>query len=121
MKSRSILIIALLIFLTTGLKSQVISTFTPRYQVTQKGGIVFLSNVGTTCFVADTNALPPNTGISNNNTPSQYVDHDNDPTTFSSTSDSLNLAPCSEISFVGLYWGGNATSIYNRVGLKNTK
>ncbi len=91
-------------------QGQVIKTFKPVYQQTQKGGIVFISNVATTCRIADTNAMPPSTGTSNNSYPSYYVDRDGDPTTFSSTSDSLVLPPCSQISFVGLYWGGYATA-----------
>ena len=70
MKSKFLL--ALTIFIT-GLsltEAQVITTFKPRYQVTQKGGIVFLSNVATTCFVADTNSLPPSTGTTNTSLPS---------------------------------------------------
>jgi hypothetical protein len=92
-------------------QAQVIQTFKPVYQNSQKGGIVFLSNVALTCITPDTSAMPPSTGTSNNNLPSVYVDRDNDPSTFMSSSDSLALPTCSEISFAGIYWGGYATNV----------
>jgi len=89
---------------------------------------VYLANTITTCTgnCAGRNEVPPS-GTSQNNGPGYnitYVDIDGDASTFSSSSDSLNLANCSEVLFAGLYWGGviNAgTANYanrNRVKLK---
>ncbi|MEY3968102.1 MAG: hypothetical protein RL137_1007, partial [Bacteroidota bacterium] len=51
-----------------------------------------------------------------------YVDIDTDPTTFMSSSDSLNLPNCSEITWAGLYWGGKiTTSTANYVNRSNIK
>lgn len=87
------------------------------YQVTQRGGIVYLSNSfigcgsnpltsGGTCQTA-VNQMPPSSigAYNNNNFPSGVpIDIDGDPTTVMSSSDSLSLPACSEISFAGLYW-----------------
>jgi hypothetical protein len=95
--------------------SQVVSPFSIREQIQQKGGIRFVSNVSVTCN-SGTNCtngqsqLPPSGTAQNNNFTMSYVDIDGDPTTFMSSSDSLNLANCSEISWAGLYWGGKITT-----------
>lgn len=99
-----------LIIIGLELTAQVIKPMNKVYQKTQRGGIVFLSNVGMVCNLADTAAMPPSDGTLNDFTPSVYVDRDGDPSTFMSSSDSLNLPSCSDISFVGLFWGGHATA-----------
>ncbi|MFM7644004.1 MAG: hypothetical protein ACKO5N_04350, partial [Sphingomonadales bacterium] len=83
--------------------AQLVSPFTIRHQTQQKGGIRFISNVSvtcnssTSCAAAQAQAPPTGTGQNNNFTMS-YVDIDSDPTTFMSSSDSLNLPNCSEIT-----------------------
>jgi gliding motility-associated-like protein len=95
--------------------AQVITPFTIRYQATQKGGIRYVSNTATTCAssAACTNAkaeVPPAGTSSDNGFNAAYVDIDSDGTTFQSSSDSLALPTCSEISWAGLYWGGENTT-----------
>ena len=87
---------------------QVVTPFFVRKSITQNGGIIYLSNVSVKASPTSTvqNQIPPSgTGI-NDNYRDAYVDVDNDATTFMSSSDSLNLPSCSEISWAGLYWGG---------------
>lgn len=94
---------------------QVISTFTTRYQTTQRGGIRYVSNTAVSCNGAGAcatsriEAPPAGTGADNNYT-AAYIDIDADGTTFQSSSDSLALASCSEISWAGLFWGGEMTN-----------
>jgi uncharacterized repeat protein (TIGR01451 family)/gliding motility-associated-like protein len=107
--------------------AQLVSPFTIRHQTQQKGGIRFISNVSVTCnsSTSCTNAqaqMPPSGSGQNNSYTMSYVDIDSDPTTFMSSSDSLNLANCSEITWAGLYWGGKiTTSTANYVNRSNIK
>jgi hypothetical protein len=93
-------LIFLLGSLSTPIFSQVVSPFSIREQIQQKGGIRFVSNVSVTCN-SGTNCtngqgqVPPSGTAQNNNYTMSYVDIDGDPTTFMSSSDSLNLANCS--------------------------
>jgi gliding motility-associated-like protein/uncharacterized repeat protein (TIGR01451 family) len=48
-----------------------------------------------------------------------YVDIDGLSSTFMSSSDSLNLANCSEILWAGLYWSGRATSAVSNWNIRN--
>ena len=52
----------------------------------------------------------------------EYVDIDTDPSTWMSSSDSLALPACSEVSFAGLYWSArvqpNTTAYVNRNQIK---
>ena len=92
-------------------QSQIVSPFNIRYQANQKGGIQMISNVGLTCNAGNGNCstfqnqFPPN---GNHNQDGgvvmDYVDIDTDPSTFMSSSDSLDLPACSEVVFAGLYW-----------------
>ncbi len=109
-----ILIISL--FVSNTSFTQVVSPFNIRYQTNQKGGIVILSNVTLTCNSNSNNCgtyqqqVPP---IGNHNQDGgivmNYVDVDGFSSTFNSSSDSLNLANCSEILWAGLYWSGRIT------------
>uniref|UniRef100_UPI00163B3534 beta strand repeat-containing protein n=1 Tax=Croceivirga lutea TaxID=1775167 RepID=UPI00163B3534 len=76
-----------------------------------RGDYTFLSNsvMNRVDWVYDaTNWNEPYNGNQgNNNWHREYVDIDNDPTTFSSSSSSLSLPECSEIYYAGLYWAGN--------------
>ncbi len=120
----------LLLFVVQFSMAQVITPFNVRYQTTQKGGIVYLANVavgcssnpqtsGGSCQTGSTAVAPA--GTSNNNDFNQvYVDIDNDATTFQSSSDSLALPNCSQITWAGLYWGaqGNAATAPTRNDIK---
>ncbi len=92
--------------------SQVITPFTVRKSITQKGGIIYLSNTSSKAVPDNVvqNEIPPaGTGYDNNFT-NGYVDIDGDPSTFMSSSDQLNLPTCSEISWAGLYWGADCST-----------
>jgi gliding motility-associated-like protein len=90
--------------------AQLISPFTIRYQTTQKGGIRYISNTAVTCSGVGCGAgraeVPPAGTSTDNGFTAAYVDIDADGTTFSSSSDSISLPLCSQISWAGLYWGG---------------
>lgn len=94
--------------ITIGVSAQVIQPFNIIYQKNQRGGLTFLSNVALTCNLPDTLYMPPAFGRNNDGYASIYVDKDNDLSTFSSSSDSLDLASCSDITFAALFWGGLA-------------
>ncbi len=95
------------------LHTQVVEDFGIRYQTQQNGGIQFLANTSLYCgtgnqCVQAQNALPI-TGFpqdNNNDHNMVYFNSDTDSETWSSSSDSLSLGICAEISFAGLYWAG---------------
>ncbi|MEY4351756.1 MAG: hypothetical protein RL078_1835, partial [Bacteroidota bacterium] len=103
--------------------SQIVTPFAIRHQTQQKGGLKFLSNVAVSCnstqssCTAATGQMPPAGTSMNNDFTENYVDIDGDPTTFMSSSDSLILPNCSEVTWAGLYWGGRiatSNSSYNQ-------
>jgi gliding motility-associated-like protein len=100
----------LLLLCSTIIFSQVITPFSIRYQVTQKGGIRYISNTATTCSGSGCGAgrveVPPAGTSTDNGFTAAYVDIDADGTTFQSSSDSIALPTCSQVSWAGLYWGG---------------
>jgi len=132
MKTKQIaFIIFFLLCLNTIVKSQVITTFTPVYQTTQKGGIVYLANSSIGCAVNPpvasasscsngVNQAPPGGSYRDNDFNGAYIDIDGDGTTVSSSSDSLNLPACSQITKAYLFWGacGRNTSNKNDVKVK---
>ena len=99
-------------------QAQLLNSFDIHHQVQQKGSIVFVSNSSVSCGAScsATTSQPPPTGTNNGTTTSSYIDIDGNATTFMSSSDSLNLPNCSEISWAGLYWGGeiNGATDYSR-------
>jgi hypothetical protein len=123
------LLFFLLFLYHNSLFSQIVSPFNARYQNNQKGGITFISNISVSCgSVSGCSAAQQQTvttgGNSNGAYTQAYVDIDGNATTYMSTSDSLNLANCSEILWAGLYWSARinaATPNYldrNKVKLK---
>ena len=109
---KTIKLIGTLLFLSYYSIAQVITPFTVRKTVTQKGGILYLSNTASKAVPNNIvqNEMPPSgTGYDNNFT-NGYVDIDNDATTWMSSSDQLNLPNCSEITWAGLYWGADCSS-----------
>ena len=101
------------------LQGQIIEPFDIRFQAQQNGGIQFLANTTMHCGSSNNcleaqEAMPFEFPQDNNNGHDmQYFDGDNDPATFCSSSDSLALGTCAQISFAGLYWAarlGNSNS-----------
>ena len=115
----SILIVLLLIHQVSF--AQIVDPFSIRYQNQQKGGIVMLANVSVSCSncATTTSQVPPSGTGQNNNVTMNYVNSDSDPTTFMSSSDSLNLANCSEVLWAGLYWTGRVTNTTFNYSLRN--
>jgi len=107
MKTLFLLINVFVVSISLG---QIIDPFTIRFQINQKGSIKMLSNVSVGCACSAHNEMPP-AGVGDNNWFSaEFVDVDIDSTTFMSSSDQLNLANCSQISWAGLYWLGRLNS-----------
>ena len=103
----------LIVLSSTKIQAQLLNPFDIHYQAQQKGSIVFVSNAAISCGAscsATTSQVPP-VGTHNGSTTSTYIDIDGDALTFMSSSDSLNLPNCSEISWAGLYWGGEIAGV----------
>lgn len=105
------------LILATSALCQVEDDFEVRYESQHKGGIVFLANHSLSCDGSGSCnaalASMPITGANqeNNNAFNMvYVDVDNDPGTWSSSSDSLSLGTCATITWAGLYWAGRVES-----------
>jgi hypothetical protein len=98
---------------------QIVQPFSIRFQTSQKGSITMVSNTALTCN-PNTNGCNTATAFSTNSSGStsnsnngwtmQYTDMDGNASTFMSSSDSLNLLNCSEISWAGLYWNASNTN-----------
>jgi gliding motility-associated-like protein/uncharacterized repeat protein (TIGR01451 family) len=105
--------------------SQVENPFEVRYQTQQKGGIAYLSNVSVTCNsgfnCANAQAALPITGSGgdNNDFAMSYIDLDNDPDTWMSTSDSLDLSACGEVLWAGLYWASRLSTFTPNYAMRN--
>jgi gliding motility-associated-like protein/uncharacterized repeat protein (TIGR01451 family) len=94
---------------------QLVTPFTIRYQAQQKGGITFISNSAVTCnggvgCTTGQSEMPPLGTGSDDTFTAAYIDIDSDTNTYMSSSDSLSIPLCSEISWAGLYWGGENQS-----------
>lgn len=84
--------------------AQIVDPFTIRYQVNQKGGLVYLANTSVGCNCTANSEMPPSGSSDNNDFSMSFVDIDSDASTFMSSGDQLNLPNCSEILWAGLYW-----------------
>ncbi|MBI2258028.1 MAG: gliding motility-associated C-terminal domain-containing protein [Flavobacteriia bacterium] len=96
----------LVLFCSSFVFTQIIDPFSIRYQTNLKGGLIFLSNTSVGCDCSANNEMPPNGSGDNNNYSMDFVDIDNDGSTYMSSSDQLALPNCSEIIWAGLYWNG---------------
>ena len=100
---KKIITLSLLTCCTLFSMAQLVTPFSIRYQATQKGGIRFLSNSilscngGTGC-TSGRAEVPPAGTSQNNSFTMAYIDMDGNAATFSSSSDSLALPSCSQIS-----------------------
>ncbi|XLS29237.1 T9SS type B sorting domain-containing protein [Flavobacteriaceae bacterium M23B6Z8] len=82
-----------------------------------KGDYTFLANGILNRVNNNNSANDPYNGTANNNGfYRDYIDVDNDNSTFSSSSSTLNIPFCSKIAYAGLYWAGN----YQQEVLNNT-
>lgn len=99
--------------------------FEVRFQTQEKGGIVLLSNTSVSCNsgfnCANAQASLPITGMGgdNNDFNMTYVDVDDNPDTWMSSSDSLDLSDCGEILWAGLYWGSRVNTFTPNYALRN--
>ena len=72
-----------------------------------KGDITFIANNVLSIDQSGYDPEDPYDGSSSNGSVNmQYIDIDNDASTFSSSSDVLNLPTCSRVVYAGLYWAG---------------
>mgnify|MGYP001791369768 CR=1 FL=1 len=103
------LILSISIFLTSllNIKAQDVP-FTQRLSsggITVKGDVTFVSN---NILNREDSSFSPNDPFNGNGSNGQlniqYIDVDNDPTTFSSSSSILNVPTCSRVVYAGLYW-----------------
>ena len=114
-----ITILAIVLAFGSVFYAQIVQPFAIRYQTNQKGGLTFVANTALTCnpntngcnaAAGYTTASISSNTYNNNNWAMQYVDMDGNASTFMSSSDSLNLPQCSEITWAGLYWSASNTT-----------
>lgn len=114
---KNYIIIIFLNFLLSSAYAQLHKSMSKEFQITQRGGIVYVANAFISCSAnpltsgglcqTAVNEMPPIAAGAHMNNNFGYgtpIDIDGDPSTYMSSSDSLNLPPCSEITFAGLYW-----------------
>ena len=123
LRTGSLVFLALVVSLS--IHAQVEDPFEVRFQTQEKGGIALLSNIsvscnsGFNCSNAQASLPMSGTGGDNNDFNMTYVDLDNDPDTWMSTSDSLNLSDCGEILWAGLYWASRITTFTPNYAQRN--
>lgn len=107
----------LMLLLLLGLaQAQVVRSFTSRYSTNTQGDILLIGNTLMTCSTTGTNggqcvSTRNGAGSLNNNSFTMiYLDADSDPSTFNSSSATLNLPAGATVLWAGLYWGADAPS-----------
>ncbi len=115
-----------LAFVCGTMSAQVADDFEVRFSAQEKGGIWFLANHSLSCegngLCADALASLPISGNAqenNNAFEMTYVDVDDDSSTWSSSSDSLNLGGCAEVLWAGLYWAGRVDAYTPNLALRD--
>ncbi len=99
----------------------VITPFQPRFTMNATGDIAIVANTLMTAPASDPAATNGQNGVgskvNNNDFNMVFVNVDNDPTTFDSSSASLSLPAGATVLFAGLYWGGRnpQVSLENQV------
>ncbi|WP_340064111.1 hypothetical protein, partial [Ascidiimonas aurantiaca] len=81
--------------------------FEKRFETNIKGDVTFLANgiINRANVNNPSEANNPYNGTGNNNSFNvEYIDIDGDPSTFSSSSSTLNLDGCTKIAYAALYW-----------------
>jgi len=117
MRKQLLFLLALLCSITNF--GQTVVPFSLRYTTSAKGSIEFVSNASLQCdgtgggganCVDLAAELPPafDSWSQNNDHNAEYIDIDSDPSTFSSSADSLDLPLCSRIAYAAIYWGGRS-------------
>ncbi len=98
-------------------QAQVVRSFTSRFSTNTQGDILLIGNTLMSCSPSGTNGSQCATAQSgggtlyNNNFTMVYVDADSDPTTFNSSSATLNLPVGATVLWAGLYWGADAPTL----------
>ena len=110
MKKFLCLLVLQFIFFSTYF-SQIVDPFAIRYQINQKGGLVFLANTSVSGSNSANSEMPPGGSSDNNGETMNFVDIDSDASTFMSSADQLNLPNCSEVLWAGLYWQGMVNNV----------
>ncbi|MFF4830576.1 DUF3344 domain-containing protein [Streptomyces sp. NPDC001315] len=83
-------------------------TFTQRYRAHQHGGIVRAANAAITCRPAPScRDVQAGERGENGDFDMFYIDVDNDPNTYNSSSAEVRLPAGSRVTYARLYWGGN--------------
>ncbi|MEU8958459.1 DUF3344 domain-containing protein [Streptomyces sp. NPDC048518] len=86
--------------------------FAQRYRALQHGGVVRAANASITCGAPVTRAASCDgaragrAGV-NDDFEMAYIDVDDDPNTYNSSTAEVRLPPRSRVSYARLYWGGN--------------
>ena len=99
----NILLLLLAIFLNTTAYAQNLVPFKIRYATELKGDMLVTGN-----NILGININPLNDNTTNQSVSMQYIDIDNDPLTFNSSSADLTVpssVECFKIAYAGLYWG----------------
>ena len=109
------LVTAFLLSLSFDATAQIARPFTIRYSTNNNGDIKLIGNTNMTCPAsADCTSAQQGvanpTGVNNNDFAMIDVDIDGDPSTFNSSSATLNLPGGSTVLFAGLYWGAESAS-----------
>ncbi|MDG4786491.1 Ig-like domain-containing protein [Micromonospora sp. WMMD1102] len=100
-------------------EAALVRPFTPRFQASERGDVIFAGNALVTCLapaVAGTPTCPSAQAgavVNNNNYTSQYVDADNVASTANSSSAVLSVPTGATVLWAGLYWMGSATATNN--------
>lgn len=88
--------------------------FAPRYRATQHGGIVRAANTAISCRATPAAGAGPScpsvrqgAAAVNSDFDMFYVDVDDDPNTYNSSSAEVRLPRGARVSYARLYWGGN--------------
>lgn len=101
--------------------------FTPRFSQNVTGALTMPSNTILTCAASESNCAAaqagtatPASALNNNNHAMVFVDVDDDPATFNSSTADLSLPGGSDVLFAGLYFGARTTAGSGGVAAPNT-
>ncbi|WP_434743740.1 Ig-like domain-containing protein [Micromonospora sp. SH-82] len=93
-----------------------VRAFTPRFQASERGDVIFAGNTLVTCLAPATTGTPTCAAaqagavINNNSYTSQYVDVDSVAATTNSSSATLTVPAGATVLWAGLYWMGSAST-----------